>query len=76
MGQYYREFLDTITEYITSLNEADKRIQPKYDDTMCPQLGNIPVIMDDGLVGWLVDEIGGVWSYRDATREEMVAYHG
>lgn len=71
----YQEYIATVLAYIEALNAADKRItEQRLDDHMVPYLGRIPVVFEGELNGWLADEIGGAWSYQDATREEREAY--
>ena len=65
----YQEFLQVILIYIAALNEADKKIDALgYDSLLFPTLERIPLVMDEQIVGYLVDEIGGIWSYASAER--------
>ena len=59
---YYMEQLQWLTEIVQCLNEFDKRTN--YDNYLNPQLGDIPVVLDNVVIGHLVDEIGAVWSFK------------
>lgn len=61
----YEEFLKAILAYVQALNAVEKDIPAD-----AAYLANVPVCMDHELVGFLVDEVGGVWSYRDADDDD------
>lgn len=59
----YEEFLEGLLFWVKVLNEAEKLVGVNVDHDQVPYLGKIPVYLSDEIVGYLVDEIGGVWSY-------------
>lgn len=64
----YEDFLETILTYIKALNAADAEIAKRTEHDFfsvsgVPQLRNILVDLDGEIVGNLVDEIDGQWSY-------------
>ena len=61
----YAEFLEAVLAYVQALNKAADSIDEQPG--MTPYVNHIPVIVDDATVGFLVDEIGGRYSYREAT---------
>lgn len=65
----YAEFIAWVLDLVQTLNDFEKRHQGE-DDTLVPYAYKIPLMMDSDLVGFVVDEIGGTWSYRDATEAE------
>lgn len=61
----YPEQLDVINTYIKALNAADAQIlSGDCPDGLTPGLERIPVVQDEQVIGHLVDEIGGAWSFR------------
>lgn len=71
----YEDFLETILTYIKALNTADEEISKRAEragsSITFPEIGNIPVSLDGQLVGHLVDELGGMWSYQElAVRDD------
>lgn len=68
------EFLAAVLSYIQALNEADKKVIPKFSEGLTPYLGRIPVILENSLCGWLEDVADGAWTYQDATKEEVDEY--
>lgn len=64
----YEQFLKAVLIYIVGLNAAAKAIDES--DGMSPYVGHVPVIFEDELQGYIVDEIGGVYSYQLATDDD------
>lgn len=62
----YAEFLEMVLAWIEALNRVEKD-HPGDIRGMTPYLSRIPVVLDEMLCGFLVDEVGGVWSYAEAT---------
>lgn len=74
-NNFYHEFLEAVAVYIKALNAAVTQIDEKDDIT--PYANYIPLLFNDSLSptgasleGWIIDEIGGVYSFREATSEE------
>lgn len=72
---HYHEFLEATAIYIKALNAAVEQIDEKEDFT--PYLNYAPLLFNDSLSptgaslqGWIIDEVGGVYSFREATAEE------
>lgn len=64
----YAEFLQAVLAYVQALNAAAKDIVEMED--MTPYVNHIPVLLSDELSGFLIDEIGGVYSYREADEND------
>lgn len=70
----YQEFLKVILAYIEALNEADRKLgDVGQSNDMRPYLRRISVEFQGELCGYLADEIGGVWSWQEATPFEKEA---
>lgn len=65
----YLEFLRALTLYIAALNEASDKTD---DDSMTPYVQFVPVIIYDDLCGFINDEVGGAYSYEEATEAERI----
>jgi hypothetical protein len=59
----YEEFVERLLFWIHTLNVAEKQIE-KEEVGVHPYLGEIPVMLENEVIGHLVDRIGGVWSYE------------
>ena len=57
----YQEFLKGILTYVDALNTATRALDE--GDGLTPYLGDVEVMLEGELVGYLRDEIGGSWSY-------------
>lgn len=66
----YEEYLRALLAYIVALNSVTAEVEEK--DGMTPYLHSVPLCMEGDLVGFLRDEIGGAWSYHEATEAERV----
>lgn len=64
----YKEFLEAVLAYVTALNHASESIDEK--DGLTPYVNFIPVLIDNELCGFLNDEIGASYQYREATAQE------
>lgn len=62
------EFLETLVAYIKALNTAAKGIDET--DDMHPHVNFVPVMLLNELTGFIKDEIGGAYSYSEATEAE------
>lgn len=67
----YYEFLKALVAYINSLDETAQEIDVKEIVRMASCLNYVPVIQDDALCGFLVDEIGSAYMYVEATKEQQ-----
>lgn len=65
----YERFLETVLAYVRALNAAGEKTDES--DGQTPYLDRVPVLLEDGLCGFLVDEIGGEYSYVPATAAEL-----
>ena len=72
----YEDFLRAILLYLEMLNAAERKlIDMGMGSGSLPYLGKIPVELEGVIVGHLVDEIGGAWSYQPATEVADAAAH-
>ena len=63
----YEDFLRSLLIYIEALNAAEKRLAETGIDLqtgIIASLTKIPVECCGEVVGYIVDEIGGQWSYQ------------
>lgn len=67
----YVEFLKSLITFVEALNTAAKTLEAADPDLSC-YVNHVPVLMESELCGFIVDEIGGLYSYRDATAQERV----
>ncbi len=63
------EFLAAVLAYVKALNDAAKGVDEKSG--LAPYVNHVPVILEDCLCGFLVDEIGGTYQYEPATVTEL-----
>ncbi len=68
-------YLKTLLNYIEHLNEAEKKAESIADGQglRTPYLGRIEVRYESELVGWLENDTGTEFMYRDATEDEREA---
>lgn len=68
----YRIYLETIVAYQTVLNFVARTVASTDDDPyLKPYLGEIPVLLDAGLCGFLVDEMSGEFMLVEADAAMM-----
>ena len=68
LGVVYRTYLEAVVEYLKALNSAVANIAVAPGVEMLkPYLGEIPVLLDGCLCGFLVDELGGEFMLLEAT---------
>lgn len=63
----YKEFLEAVLAYVTALNQTSNSLDEK--DGLTPYVTMVPVILEDQLCGFISDEIGGAYSYHEASDE-------
>ncbi len=66
----YEEYLEALLTYVKALNGAAKATE-NGDQMLTPYVNNVPVLLEDGLCGFITDEIGGIYQYREATDEDL-----
>jgi hypothetical protein len=64
----YEQFLNALLNYIRALNQACK--ETDETDGLAPYVQWVPVIMENDVCGFLIDEIGGSYQYHEVTPEE------
>jgi hypothetical protein len=70
----YRIYLETIVEYLRALNHASRAVAASPgDEGLKPYLGEIPVVLEGMLCGFLVDELDGEFMLMEST-PDMVAW--
>lgn len=67
----YEEFLKAVLTYVAALNGAERvNAAMEADDSLIPYVAFVPVLLDDQICGFITDEIGGAYSYAQATEEQ------
>ena len=57
----YEEMLTWLADAVRTLNDLTRRFD---DGPLVPYLGKCEVVMEGEVVGFLIDEVGGSWSYH------------
>ena len=64
----YEDFLKGVLAYVQALNKAAADLKGA-DEMLTPYVQFVPVLLEDDICGFLIDEVDGSYGYQEVTPE-------